>query len=81
MQFIQQHESVSQRRQILIQMVDAADYATPRTGLVLAVQIVKPGSTQYVSSGATVVEIGYAEGDRAGGRQPVCPRPDRAISR
>lgn len=59
MQFIQQHESISQRRQILIQMVDAADYATPRTGLVLAVQIVKPGGAQYVSSGATVVEIGY----------------------
>lgn len=58
MLFLQQNESVATCRQIFLQMVDAADYATPRTGLTPTVTIVKPGGTAYAGSTAGVVEIG-----------------------
>jgi hypothetical protein len=55
---LQQHESVDARRDIFVQMVAAADYVTPKTGLSLSVQIVKPGGLAYTSAGATVHEVG-----------------------
>ena len=54
----QLNESQVNRRDLFVQMVDATDRFTPKTGLNLTVQIVKAGGTAYANSGATVSEIG-----------------------
>ena len=54
----QLNESQVNRRDLFVQMVDATDRVTPKTGLNLTVQIVKAGSAAYVNSGAVVSEIG-----------------------
>lgn len=55
---LQQNETVAERRDLFVQMVDASDYVTARAGCVLSVQLVKAGAAQYVASGATVTEVG-----------------------
>jgi hypothetical protein len=55
---LQHNESVAGRRDIFLQMVDAADHITPKTGLTLSLQMVKAGTTQYQPCAGTVSEIG-----------------------
>ena len=54
----QLNESQVNRRDFFVQMVDATDCVTPKTGLSLTVQMVKAGSTAYANTGATVNEVG-----------------------
>jgi len=54
----QRNEAVAERRDLFVQMIDAVDLVTPRTGLVLAVQIVKAGQAAYADAAETWVEIG-----------------------
>ena len=58
MRLLQWNELVAARRDLFIQMVDAADYVTPKTGAAITVEMVKPGQTEYAMSGASVLEIG-----------------------
>lgn len=55
---LQQNETVAERRDLFVQMVDASDYVTAKTGCAVSVQIVRAGTEQYAASGATVTEIG-----------------------
>ena len=54
----QQNEPVAGRRDLFVQMVDSADYVTPKTGLTLTVQIVKAGSSSYAGIAGTSAEVG-----------------------
>jgi len=57
MTLFQLNESVASRRDLFVQMVDSADYVTPKTGLELTVEIVKSGGEAYAASAASVAEI------------------------
>ena len=54
----QQLESAPERRDLFVEMVDATDRVTPKTGLTLTVQVAKANGSAYVASAGTVVEIG-----------------------
>lgn len=53
-----QNESTAARRDIFVEMVDSIDLYTPKTGLTVAVQIVKAGGSVYDSIAGSAVEIG-----------------------
>jgi hypothetical protein len=53
----QQSEAITARRDVFIQMVDAVDQVTPKTGLAPAVAIVKAGAASYASIAGTCVEV------------------------
>lgn len=55
---LRHNEPVQAQRDLFVQMVDIMDCITPRTGLEVSVQMVKPGGTAYGACGATVQEIG-----------------------
>lgn len=58
MRIFQKDESIAARRDLFVQMIDATDHATPRTGLSPAVQIVKPGTSAYADISGSVTEVG-----------------------
>ena len=58
MRLFQKNESDSNRRDLFVQMVDASDYATPKTGLTLTTQIVKAGESSYSNISGSSSEIG-----------------------
>jgi hypothetical protein len=55
---MQKNEDAAVRRELFVQMVDAADRVTPRVGLSPAVQIVKAGESNYADIVGTCGEIG-----------------------
>ncbi len=54
----EQDEPVSGQRELHVQMVDGVDLVTPKTGLTLSVEIVKPGSAAYAAITGTWAEVG-----------------------
>ncbi|MBI4580368.1 MAG: hypothetical protein HY718_11740 [Planctomycetes bacterium] len=58
MMLFQQNESMAGRRDVFVQMVDAIDYVTPKTGLTLTVQMVKADGSEYAACGVSVTEVG-----------------------
>lgn len=58
MLLLQHNESVAQRRDVFVQMVDSADHVTPKPGLTLSMQMAKAGDTQYRSCAGAASEIG-----------------------
>ncbi len=55
---LKRNEPIVARRELFIVMVDEADYATPRSGLTPAVEIVKAGATAFAPIAGTAAEIG-----------------------
>jgi hypothetical protein len=55
---LQHNESVAGRRDIFLQMLDAADHITPKSGLTLSLQLVKAGDAQYQPCAGSSSEIG-----------------------
>jgi hypothetical protein len=58
MMLFQKSESVASRRDLFVQMVDAADRFTPKTGLTLSVQIVKASGGAYADVTGESSEVG-----------------------
>jgi len=58
MMLLQQNEALAARRDVFVQMVDAADHMTPKAGLTLTLQWVKAGGSQYQACAGTASEIG-----------------------
>lgn len=54
---VQHNESIAARRDLFVQMVEAADYVTPKLGGVLFLHIVKAGGLEYIASEASAVEV------------------------
>ena len=74
MRLFQKNESVANKRDIFVQMVDDDDLVTPKTGLTLTVQIAKAGGSAYANIAGSSSEIGsgtykvsLAVGDPAAG--------------
>lgn len=57
MRLFQLNEPVGAKRDLFIQMVDAFDHLTPKTGLSPNVAIVKAGGASYAAAAGTATEI------------------------
>jgi hypothetical protein len=58
MRLFKQNESTAARRELFVTMLDEADYATPKSGLTLSVEIVKAGGTAFAAIAGSSSEIG-----------------------
>jgi hypothetical protein len=58
MRLFQWNETLANRRDLFVQMVNEADYAAPMAGLSLTVEIVKAGSSAYAPITGSVAEVG-----------------------
>jgi len=58
MRLFQKNESLGNKRDVFVQMVDNGDLVTPKTGLTLTVQMVKPGGSAYADIAGSSSEIG-----------------------
>lgn len=58
MRQFQKDESTSDLREVFMQMVNAMDLVTPKTGLSLSVQLVKAGGSSYANIAGSWSEIG-----------------------
>jgi hypothetical protein len=52
------NESAAARRDLFVVVLDEADYATPKSGLTLSVEIVKAGATSFAAVAGSSAEVG-----------------------